>query len=97
MFTRLVYKISHLFITCCDLLLAMQNGACDLTSEEKLAAYSVLLPGDNLYLTPLLNAKKFRGKGNKEAAVESLKLLDRIGLGKLYIVGTKQVSTLWSV
>ena len=65
----------------------------EVKKEEKLAAYC-LLPGDTLYLTPLLNAKKFRGKGNKEAAVESFALLAKRGFRKNYVIGTKQVGGL---
>jgi hypothetical protein len=43
------------------------------------------LPGKQLVLSVLLQAKKFRGRGNKEGAVAALKELERAGLGELEV------------
>ena len=42
-----------------------------------------MLPGKILNLSALLQAKKFRGKGNKEGAVAAFQELEQTGLGKL--------------
>ena len=46
------------------------------------ASYVLQLPGRELHLTPLLNAKKFRD-GKKEGAVAAFKLLASEGLGEV--------------
>ncbi|MCG8621326.1 MAG: hypothetical protein MJE68_04890 [Proteobacteria bacterium] len=43
------------------------------------------LPGKQLVLSVLLQAKKFRARGNKEGAVAALKELERAGLGELEV------------
>ena len=50
--------------------------------DHSVAAYC-LLPGKTLHLSALLNAKRFRDKGNKEGAVRAFKLLQEAGLGKV--------------
>lgn len=50
-----------------------------------MAAYCLLLPGEKLHLSALLAAKKFRGCGNKAAALAALHELEAAGLGKLVI------------
>ena len=57
------------------------------------ASYCLKLPGKNLYLTPLLKAKRFRTFGYKTGAfnelqVAKLGILEEIGAGK----GSKTVS-----
>ena len=54
-------------------------------SGTSLAAYCLLLPGKQLHLSALLAAKKFRGRGNKEAAVAALQELEEAGLGKVEV------------
>ena len=54
-----------------------------LSKSGSVAAYCLLLPGKVLNLSALLQAKKFRGKGNKEGAVAALEELHKAGLGKL--------------
>jgi hypothetical protein len=51
--------------------------------DHSVAAYCLLLPGKILHLSALLNAKRFRDKGNKEGAVRAFKLLQEAGLGKV--------------
>lgn len=61
-----------------------------------LEAYCLQLPGRQLHLSALLAAKKFRGRGNKAAAVAAFHALESAGLGKLEIKesrrGTSAVS-----
>ena len=52
----------------------------------KIASYCLLLPGKVLHLTPLLAAKKFRNRGNKEGALRAFGLLEDDGLGNTYII-----------
>ena len=47
------------------------------------------LPGSQLDLSVLLKEKKFRGRGNKEGALQALRNLDDDGLGKLEEKQTK--------
>lgn len=54
-------------------------------STESLAAYCLLLPGKQLHLSALLAAKKFRGRGNKVAALASFQELEEAGLGNLKV------------
>ena len=65
--------------------------------KTSLATYCLLLPGKNLHLSALLAAKKFRGRGNKVAALEAFRDLEAAGLGKLIMQdsrrGTSAVST----
>ena len=63
-----------------------------ISEDDLTAAHCLLLPGKCLYLTPLLAAKKFRRKGNKEGAVRAFMQLQEEGLGKtLLIAGSKGV------
>ena len=52
--------------------------------DDKTIAHCLTLPGKILHLTPLLNQKKFRGYGNKEAAVRAFFKLEEEGLGKTH-------------
>lgn len=52
-------------------------------ARVSLAAYCLQLPGRRLYLSALLAAKKFRGRGNKGAALDAFHKLEAAGLGKL--------------
>ena len=52
-------------------------------SNTSLAAYCLQLPGKRLHLSALLAAKKFRGRGNKSAALAAMRELEAAGLGKL--------------
>lgn len=68
----------------------------DVVSEDDAtAAYCLTLPGETLYLTPLLAAKKFRNRGNKDGAVRAFAQLEDEGLGKTVMIegskGTTQV------
>lgn len=53
------------------------------TDDEATAAFCLQLPGSTLDLTRLLNAKKFRSRGNKEGALKAMRLLAYEGLGEL--------------
>lgn len=46
-------------------------------------AHCLTLPGRELHLPSLLTAKKFRNRGNKEAALASFRKLEDDGLGTL--------------
>lgn len=50
---------------------------------ENAAAHTLRLPGQRLYLTPLLKAKKFRKFGYKEGALSAFRELENSDLGKL--------------
>ena len=50
------------------------------TGSASLMAYCLLLPGKKLHLSALLTAKRFRGKGNKDSAVEAFRELEKAGL-----------------
>lgn len=63
-----------------------------LTDDAKNAAYCLNLPGGTLYLTPLLAAKKFRGRGNKDGAIRAFQLLEKDGLGKTFVFGSAKGS-----
>lgn len=52
-------------------------------SHRSLAAYCLQLPGKKLHLSALLAAKKFRGRGNKCAALNAFRELEVAGLGTL--------------
>ena len=63
----------------------------DISDDNITAAYCLTLPGKVLYLSPLLSAKKFRNRGNKDGAVRAFLQLEEEGLGTTYIIGgTKQ-------
>lgn len=53
------------------------------TSDNATAAMTILLPGKILYLTPLLNAKKYRNRGNKDGAIRAFYQLHDEGLGNV--------------
>ncbi len=58
--------------------------------EDTICHHTILLPGRNLYLTPLLDKKKYRGKGNREGALLAFRTLQETGLGDIHTVpGTK--------
>lgn len=56
-------------------------------ADDATAAFCLTLPGKKLHLTPLLAAKKFRARGNKEGALRAFYQLEEEGLGKVLIVG----------
>ena len=72
------------------------NGNDSVSEDDAVAAYCLTLPGQTLYLTPLLQAKKFRKRGNKGGAVRAFLQLEEEGLGKTLVIGegkgTTQVS-----
>ena len=51
--------------------------------STSLTSFCLTLPGKQLHLSALLAAKKFRGRGNKEAAVLAFQEMDKAGLGSL--------------
>ena len=60
----------------------------NVTSEDDAtAAFCLTLPGETLYLTPLLNCNKFRNRDNKDGAVRAFVQLEEEGLGKTLIIG----------
>lgn len=65
-------------------ILLLGNTASSPGSKSgSVAAFCLLLPGKVLNLSALLQAKKFRGRGNKEGAVAAFEELQKAGLGKL--------------
>lgn len=71
-----------------------------ISEDDTTAAFCLTLPGETLYLTPLLNGKKFRNRGNKDGAVRAFLQLEEEGLGKTVIIGgskgTAQVSIIYT-
>ena len=59
------------------------NPLGSVISSTPLATFCLLLPGKRLHLSALLFERKFRGRGNKTAALEALHQLEVAGLGKL--------------
>ena len=51
------------------------------------AGFCLTLPGQTLYLTPLLALKKFRKRGNKDGAIRAFYRLQEEGLGKVLEIG----------
>ena len=56
-------------------------------SENSAAAVCLRLPGRNLYLTPLLKAKKFRNFGYKTGDMSAFRELEIAQLGKVEELG----------
>ena len=52
-------------------------------------AFCLILPGNQLDLSALLKDKKFRHRGNKEGALQAMRILEEDGLGKLEEKQTK--------
>lgn len=58
--------------------------------RNRIAGYTITLPGKRLYLTPLLSQKKFRSYGNKDGAVKAFYQLEKEGLGKTSVIGNSR-------
>ena len=65
----------------------------DISEDDAIAGYCLALPGETLYLTPLLAAKKFRNRGNKDGAVRAFLQLEEEGLGKTLVIGGSKGTT----
>lgn len=64
------------------------------SQDVETSGFCLTLPGQTLYLTPLLALKKFRKRGNKDGAIRAFYRLQEEGLGKvLEIGGTKGTSS----
>lgn len=61
------------------------------------AAHTLRLPGKNLYLTPLLKAKKFRNFGYRAGAMAAFEELQEAKLGTLEEIGAGKGSRSASV
>ena len=57
------------------------------SADDATAGFCLTLPGKTLYLTPLLTAKKFRGRGNKEGALRAFYQLEEEHFGRVLVVG----------
>ena len=57
------------------------------SADDAIAGFCLTLPGKTLYLTPLLTAKKFRGRGNKEGALRAFYQLEEEDFGRVLVVG----------
>ena len=78
----------HVHTCTCLLYFSVDVGDHSNASEDDTtAAFCLTLPGETLYLTPLLNGKKFRNRGNKDGAVRAFLQLEEEGLGKTLIIG----------
>ena len=54
------------------------------SQDKQVAAFCLLLPGKMLYISTLLQLKRFRYKGNKEGAVRAIKMLESAGMGRVF-------------
>ena len=82
------YELEHISLIqiCLDV-----DYELDVSDDNMTAAFCLTLPGKVLYLSPLLTARKFRNRGNKDGAVRAFLQLEEDGLGTTYVVGgTKQ-------
>ena len=61
-----------------------------MTDDDATAAFCLLLPGNTLYLSPLLCLKKFRKKGDKDGAVRAFYQLEAERLGTVLEVGSSK-------
>ena len=70
----------------------------NLSEIQSAAAHCLKLPGKNLHLTPLNNAKRFRNFGYKKGAMKAFEELQMSELGTLETVTNKNgaVSCLYS-
>ena len=57
------------------------------SEDDATAAFCLTLPGETLYLTPLLNGEKLRNRGNKDGAVRAFLQLEEEGLGRTLVIG----------
>ena len=58
------------------------------SEDDALAALCLVLPGSVLYLTPLLNAKKFsKHNAKKDAVARAFYKLEEEGFGKTIVLG----------
>lgn len=69
-----------------------EAASSGMTKENSRAAYCLVLPGKTLYLTPLLNIKKFRAHGNKDGAVTAFFQLQEENLGKICVIGNSRAN-----
>lgn len=60
---------------------------CD---DSNLEGYTLLQDGEKLNISALVKAKKYKGRGNKAAAVEACKKLQEKGFGKLLELGSSR-------
>ena len=86
-----IIKINHM-IWNCILVYFIDKVVVPADKDDKTVAHCLTLPGKRLHLTPLLNQKKFRGYGNKEAAMRAFFKLEEEGLGKTLIIGSSRVN-----
>ena len=83
--------------TCYPITLAGIADVKPAPESNSTAGFCLGLPGQKLYLTPLLTMKKFRKRGNKDGAITAFYQLEEEGLGKVMELagykGTSAVST----
>ena len=66
------------------------------SNDAVIGALCLTLPGEVIYLTPVLNAKKFRHVGKKEDVVRVFYKLEEQGLGKTVILsGSRGTNQVW--
>lgn len=75
-------------ILCINISVDAADQSSSASDDDLTAAFCLTLPGETLYLTPLLNAKKFRNRGNKDGAVRAFLQLEEEGLGKTLVIGS---------
>ena len=82
--TNCLPDVAHTFKFLITMIFVYLLGhATSLPDSSSLATFCLLLPGKQLHLSALLSAKKFRGRGNKEAALLAFRELERAELGNL--------------
>ena len=69
------------------ILVGVQEPTDTSGSGSSTAAFCLKLPGKNLYLTPLLKAKKFRNFGYKTGAMSAFRELELAQLGNIEEIG----------
>lgn len=60
------------------------KGPIAIKAPVSIETFCLTLPGRELHLPSLLLAKKFRNRGNKEAALAAFRKLESEGLGTLH-------------
>lgn len=61
------------------------------------ATLSLVIPGKVLYLSALLNKRKFRKKGDKDGALAGLRVLEKANLGKVESTNPKRGTSAVSI
>ena len=69
----------------------------EISQDNTVAAYCLLLPGKVLHISALLAAKRFRDRGNKDGAVRAIRVLQSAGLGEIIEIKPQRGTSLVSI